>query len=1017
MPSLKALEEFKSSFSRIGNEDQIRSARDLPPDDLPLPDREPAVLPSVSPAASSDASPAGTEDFSPADSGAPDSDFMDFGDLGDLVGTLGPNPDLDSPAEETPTPSGADADFNGFLDDIPDDFAVEEIDASPGEAPAEPADDFGFPDSLLDGLAGELESEQAALEDSGENGGVPEAAEDVPAELSAFEELPVLEAEAVSGETAPEPDDPEAEDDLDLSFPEGESGFDLGGESLDPGAATTAEGGDSFDNFNLDNDALAADFNLGGGLDAGDTAVDGLGNDFASLEEFSLPGIDDTFGGRTPGAAPGRQTGAGQPVPVDEGEMFGEVEEIQLSDAECSRLMETLVAYPLNLRIACEELIAEEAVAPDLMSNLIKLLVRGAPPKETAVLAGKILGRTILIPKGFEKKTGEELEAEQASFAYIFIHNFLPVLRLFLGIATVAVSLGYLAWNFIITPVRAEKIYRLGYERIFASEYSRANDRFQEAFRIHQKKDWFYKYAEAFRDERQYIHAARMYGSLLNYTAAKNKKHIPEKKAVLDYAALETYYLRDYETAGDLLRRHILDYAPFDRDALLALGDNSLAWGETEKERLEDARESYAKLLERYGQTDPVLERMLKYFIRTDNLGEVLSLKTYFMNSEKRKISAPALAELGGYLLDKRTEEVRGVPNEYLDRIEGMREVLLRSVRTDPLLPESYYHLARYYEYFENPGDERLTLERANAVFDAAREETPKRLYYRIDTLRRYAGVLIKSREFFPAEEQVIKGINLYEDGLSRRLLNASPEFGRLYANLGDLEYFVKDGDMSAALDYYQRSRNNGYAPPEMLYRMGAARYQLRQWSEALDLFFASSSAMPFNRRILYALGNVSYLRGNYYAAQGYYDRLLEILEADRSRFPLIMPTDNEEQLELAERLMVAQNNLGVALEALTGRTGNNSYRSRAMGLYTDSERAWDVMTRNPQSMIRMSPSPDTAAPGVNPAYLNIQNSIHPVSGYEPQFFMHIDKDILEPSAWEELAPPGFRLSEGVPGR
>jgi tetratricopeptide (TPR) repeat protein len=174
---------------------------------------------------------------------------------------------------------------------------------------------------------------------------------------------------------------------------------------------------------------------------------------------------------------------------------------------------------------------------------------------------------------------------------------------------------------------------------------------------------------------------------------------------------------------------------------------------------------------------------------------------------------------------------------------------------------------------------------------------------------------------------------------------------------------------------------------------------------------------MPFNRRILYALGNVSYLRGNYYAAQGYYDRLLEILEADRSRFPLIMPTDNEEQLEFAERLMVAQNNLGVVLEALAGRTGNNSYRSRARGLYADSERAWDVMTRNPQSMIRMRPSPDITAPGVNPAYLNIQNSIHPVSGYEPQFFMRIDKDVLEPSVWEELALPGFRLSEGVLGR
>jgi tetratricopeptide (TPR) repeat protein len=195
---------------------------------------------------------------------------------------------------------------------------------------------------------------------------------------------------------------------------------------------------------------------------------------------------------------------------------------------------------------------------------------------------------------------------------------------------------------------------------------------------------------------------------------------------------------------------------------------------------------------------------------------------------------------------------------------------------------------------------------------------------------------------------------------------------------------------------------------------MGAAHYQLRQWGPALERFFAAFREMPFNRRILYALGNVSYMRGNYFAAQGYYDRLLEILEDYRSRLPPITPTDDEDQLDVLERIMVAQNNLGVALEALTERTGNNSYRSRAQGLYSDSERAWDILTRNPVSMIRMRPSPDITAPGVNPAYLNVQNSLRPIPGYEHQFFLRVDKDVLEPSLWEELAPSGFRLSEGI---
>ena len=64
--------------------------------------------------------------------------------------------------------------------------------------------------------------------------------------------------------------------------------------------------------------------------------------------------------------------------------------------------------------------------------------------------------------------------------------------------------------------------------------------------------------------------------------------------------------------------------------------------------------------------------------------------------------------------------------------------------------------------------------------------------------------------------------------------------------------------------------------------------------------------------------------------------------------------------------------------------------------------------------MTRMRPSPDINAPGVNPAFLNVQNSFLPAPGFEPFFFLRIDMDKLEPSEWEELAPPDFSLSEGL---
>jgi tetratricopeptide (TPR) repeat protein len=720
--------------------------------------------------------------------------------------------------------------------------------------------------------------------------------------------------------------------------------------------------------------------------------------------DFTLPDIDDLFGSHAPKIA-GMETGAAGAGPAASG--GDAVEEIRLSEDEFDRLRQTLADYPLNLRIALEEIIVKQAIAPNLMSSLIKLLVRGGSAKEASSLAGKILGKPVPIPRGFEKKTGEELEAEQSSFPYIFAHKFLPVLRLFLVIAMLAASLFYLGYEFIYTPVHANSIYKQGYELIPLGSYAQANERFNRAFQIQRQKDWFYKYAEAFRDERQFIYAEEKYDQLLT--------HYPrDKKGALDYAGMETNYLRNYAKADRIIRLNVLEYSIDDREGLLALGDNNLIWGELDPSRYEEARSAYARLLERYGWQDPIVERMLRYFIRVDNLGEVIPLQQYFMSDpSKRQISAASLAELGGYLLDKRFEEVRGVPDEHITQIEGIRDILIRAVQAAPRLPEAHYHLARYYNHFGNNLEEHQTLDIAARAFDAAPEESTRRTQYRLDTQRRLGEILIKGREFFAAEEQLIKGISIYEDALDRRFLTRSPEFGRLYADLGDLEYFTKSGNMPQALEYYLQAEQNGWNPPEIQYRMGAAYYQQKQWAPALDRFFAVSSVVPPNRRLLNALGNVSYMRGNYFHAQGYYDRLQELLDTERARFPMLMPNDRPEHLELTERMMVVRNNLAVALEALTKITGNRNYRSRALGLYAESARAWDSLTRNPDTMLR-SGAGDISSPGMNLAFLNSRNALYPEPDYEPQLYIQIDKDMLEPSAWENLVPQDFRITNVV---
>jgi tetratricopeptide (TPR) repeat protein len=960
----------------------------------------------------------------PADSGSEDFSLDDFG-----IGLTGA-PETDE------TPDFASGDFE--IPENTNDFG--DIEGTGDFETTEEAEDFGGIDlggEIIESQAGEPGTDDFSFEDNVSDMDEPSAVDTSPSDDTID-----LGGESLldfENEDFPSSLDDESSEQETGSFDSGNDGIDLGGESaefeymdengdfsMDGFLPDMDSGSESFgDDFNQTEDSASSDSDSDSLLGLGDFGSDfesesidlesesegeieeeaGFSSEVFSNDDFSLAGLDEILNKSKVSSIPvptpkkglfGRKKASADEVPEAE----ETIEEISLSQDDVNSLLRTLSSYPLNLRIACEELIAEQVILPAQLTKLIRLLVNGAHVKETAAHVQEITGKPIVIPKSFEKMTGAAFEAEQSSFAYIFVHNFLPVFRLFAVIALLAASVLYLGYNFIYIPIAAESIYKRGYERIPAGEYQRANELFQRAFSMHRKKKWFYLYAEAFIDQRRFMLAEGKYDELLRF-------YPRDKKGVLDYAHLNTYYLMNFEKANRLLQRELLDYAPNDREGLLAAGDNFLAWADSNPsrffDRYEDARFSYARLLELFGWQPPVVERMMKYFIRVDNLREVLQIRIWFENNSRRRLSAESLGELGGYLLDKQLERPGGVPSPYIESIESVRDMLLQAVMEDHFLPEPHYHLARYHHSLGNVYEERLTLENAIRAFDLARRESINRRLYRVDAHFRYANLLINNREFFPAEEQVVRGIGLFEDFLNRNLIPASAQLGQLYSLRGDLEYFVKSGDMAAALNNYRIAERLGFSPPEVQYRMGAAFYQLEDWRNALEYLFRASAQLPLNRRLLFALGNATYQRGDFFAAQGYYNRLLDMLENQRVRLPVLLPNDNPQFLELGERLMMARNNAGVVNEALADQTGNRDFRSRAMVLYVESARAWDSITRNPESMTRMRLTESPGAPSINLGYLNANNALRPNSDHRPQIFVRIDRDVLEPSRWEEI--------------
>ena len=1042
MPSLNALGEFKFSFSNIANEKADVEGKKLPYADLPLPAVEAApmdfpvrnpdnmdvppetgdfdfgaFLGSLPPDITPSVPDIPTEISSADEEPTADDDF----NMNDLLGGLNMDA-VDEPSPDEPSTEDllglGDLDLGGMdiggdegqpLDEPPPEEQIDDEDILP--AADIPADE-SFNDDFSSDSGGEIIDDPFEASEGIDLGGESLDAES----LGDGEELPASEdagdfsfSDFTPNDILPDTDSDDeridlgGEIDTDFNMPEEMPA----GMPEETSAGMPEETPIDFGDFG--SDFASESIELGSEPGSGDDEMDfSGGNDFGS-SDFALDGIDDLFEKtKTEPIAPKPKKSFWKrkkvPVEDDMPEPDADVEEMQLSESDVERLLRTIASYPLNLRIACEELIAEQVLPPQQFSKLIRYLVNGANVKEAAALVEEITGKPIIIPKSYEKMTGAAFEAEQASFAYIFVHNFLPVFRLFAIIAAFIASVAYLGYRFVYIPVKAENMYKRGYERIAEGEYQRANQLFNEAFSTHRKKKWFYLYAEAFRDQRRYMLAEEKYDQLLHY-------YPRDKKGVLDYANLNTYYLLNYEKANRLLQQQLLDYSPDDYEGLLAAGDNFLLWADSDPDRFydkyEDARFSYARLLNLRGWKVPILERMLIYFIRTDNLKEVLYLRHWFESDKKRKLSPAYLAELAGYLLDKQLEEVKGVPDPYLEGIQSVRNMLLQAIAEDPYLPESHYHLARYYNSLNNMHEERLTLENAIRAFNLAQTEDVRRRLYRVDTHFRYSNLLVSAREFFPAEDEIDKSIKLYEDFLERNLIKATPQLGQLYAAYGDIEYFVKSGNMEAALEHYHKAESYGYAPPEVKYRMGSAYYQTEDWGKSLEYLFSSSADLPLNRRLLYSLGNAAYRRNDYFAAEGYFNRLLYILESQKILLAETQPNNDPQFLELGERLMLAYNNMGVVCEALANQTGNREFRSRALSFYSESARAWDSITRNPETMTREVLVDTPGTQSVNQGYLNAQHALTPSSTYIPQIFPRIDKDVLEPSRWEELSKAG----------
>jgi hypothetical protein len=675
------------------------------------------------------------------------------------------------------------------------------------------------------------------------------------------------------------------------------------------------------------------------------------------------------------------------------------VGEIELTDVQFDRLRKTLGILPRNLKIAVQDIVAGAASPTADLAALIGLLVAGAEPKEIAALAGKITGKRIRIPAAYERRTGLAFEREQRTFAYAFRQNILPLVRLF-ALAVIGAGLaGFLGYRFVWQPLSATANYRRGYEQLQAERYPLANERFARAARAWPMRRWYFRYAEGFRDRREWELAAEKYEEMLG-------RWPNDRKAVLDWAAMESTQRARYEQADQILHR-ILDRRPSDYDALLAAGDNFLEWAAEEPTRYEDARLSWAELMKIHGQRDEVLFRMLRYFVRTDNLTEADRLRGVFFDHRRFSVDAEAarsLAELGGYLVDKR-------------QLDWVQDILLKAAAGAPDLPDVSYQLARFYRAMGQPQLEERWLSSALLMFERAEgARTIRVVGMEIDAQTRLGEVYYVKEAYLDASRELRKAVALVEKErqsgvIADATLRRQPQLGRLlgrpYAKLADISYYI-EGDLATAAGRYRTAAAFGFAGSEIDYKLGYISYATGDWLAALASFSAAEEGLaraafaapgdeavgaraasapgraPIN--LLFAQGNAFYRRSDLFAAQGSWLRVLEAVETRLAAIGELQPLTRPDHRALLEYRLKANNNLGVATAELAGRTGDRRRTSEALAYLAAAAETADLLAREPETLV--------ASEAKSLPALNMRGVLYPLANFDLQIYKAIPKDL-----------------------
>jgi len=249
-------------------------------------------------------------------------------------------------------------------------------------------------------------------------------------------------------------------------------------------------------------------------------------------------------------------------------------------------------------------------------------------------------------------------------------------------------------------------------------------------------------------------------------------------------------------------------------------------------------------------------------------------------------------------------------------------------------LPELHYQISRIYRKAMAQEDEKRALAAADTYFQRLEPRKARlndRPALRVATSNRIGEVFDALGQPLQAEKYYLDAQRTFESFQSQGLVTLDATAVRLYRNLGNLYYHqtpgvnasglgTTPGGWEQALKLYEVAERGRLEDSTVGYRLGVIQYERKDFAAAVRQFFLldrvggkGESSGRDNPNLLYAMGNALFRSGNFAAAEGYYQELLDLLRDKRSRISDFDPVGRATHRALAQRLYETWNNLAAA--------------------------------------------------------------------------------------------------------